>query len=64
MQDACTPAALAGALAPMLRARALPAETEWEFERIHASLRGDAAHDAAAAIAEMLAAPAPMQSAR
>jgi lipid-A-disaccharide synthase len=61
MQDACTPAALAVALAPMLRARALPAETELEFERIHESLRGDAAHDAAAAIADMLDAPSTLQ---
>jgi len=57
MQDACTPAALASALTPMLRARALPGETEREFERIHDSLRGEAAHDAAAAIAAMLDAP-------
>lgn len=54
MQQACTPSALAAALAPMLRARALPAQTLDEFERIHASLRGDAAHSAAAAIARML----------
>ncbi len=55
MQDDCTPAALAQTLAPLLRARALPAETLLEFERIHASLRGDATHAAAAAIAELLA---------
>ena len=56
MQDDCTPAALAQTLTPLLRARALPAETLLEFERIHASLRGDATHAAAAAIAELLGA--------
>jgi lipid-A-disaccharide synthase len=54
MQDDCAPPALAAALAPMLRARALPADTLEEFVRIHESLRGDAEHDAAAAIAELL----------
>ena len=54
MQDDCTPQNLADALAPMLRARALPADTLTEFVRIHESLRGDAGHDAAAAIAELL----------
>jgi lipid-A-disaccharide synthase len=64
MQDACTSAALAAALAPMLQARALPPEVEREFEHIHESLRGDAAHDAAAAIVGMLDAPAATQTGR
>ncbi|MBS0589388.1 MAG: lipid-A-disaccharide synthase [Proteobacteria bacterium] len=55
MQDHCTPPALAGALAPMLRARAPSAETLDEFIRIHESLRGDPAHSAAAAVAELVA---------
>lgn len=59
MQDDCTPPALAAALAPMLRVRALPAETLDEFVRLHASLRGDAEHDAATAVAELLVAPNP-----
>jgi lipid-A-disaccharide synthase len=54
MQHDCTPAALAATLAPMLRARALPEDTLREFVRIHESLRGDAEHNAAAAIAGML----------
>ncbi|MBS0582345.1 MAG: lipid-A-disaccharide synthase [Proteobacteria bacterium] len=54
MQDDCTPPALAATLAPMLQARALPPDTLAEFVRIHESLRGDAGHGAAAAIAQML----------
>jgi lipid-A-disaccharide synthase len=54
MQDACTPAALAQTLAPMLRERALPAATLQAFVRIHESLRGDAEHNAAAAVAELI----------
>ena len=54
MQDDCTPPALAAALAPMLRARALPADTLEEFIRLHESLRGDAEHNAAAAIVDLL----------
>jgi lipid-A-disaccharide synthase len=54
MQNDCTPLALAATLAPMLRARALPAATLSEFERIHQSLRGDDEHNAAAAIASLL----------
>jgi lipid-A-disaccharide synthase len=54
MQDDCTPQALAAALSPMLRARALPADTLAEFEHIHESLRGNAKHDAANAIADLL----------
>ena len=57
MQNECTPASLAAAIAPMLRARALPADTLDEFVRIHESLRGDAGHDAAAAIADLLNTP-------
>ena len=54
MQDDCTSPALAAALAPMLRARTLPADTLEEFIRLHESLRGDAEHNAAAAIADLL----------
>ena len=54
MQSACTPAALAAALAPMLRDRALPPATSAEFLRLHDSLRGEPARDAAAAIAELV----------
>jgi len=56
MQDACTAQALADALAPMLRARALDPATRAEFTRLHVSLRGDPGHDAAAAVAELLSA--------
>jgi len=56
MQDACTPQALADALAPALRARNLDAATLAEFVRLHETLRGDPAHDAAAAVAEAVAA--------
>jgi len=55
MQDDCTPPALADALAPMLRARALPADTLEEFTRLHESLRGDTEHNAAAAVSDLLA---------
>ncbi len=54
MQDACTPPALAAALAPMLRARALPADVLQEFIRLHEALRGNATHSAAAAVTELL----------
>lgn len=54
MQDDCTPQSLAAAIAPMLRARVLAADTLNEFVRIHESLRGEAGHDAAAAIAELI----------
>ena len=53
MQDACTPPALAAALAPLLRARALPPDALQEFVRLHESLRADAEHGAAAAVAEL-----------
>jgi len=52
MQDACTPQALADALAPALRERRLDASTLAEFVRLHETLRGDPAHDAAAAVAD------------
>jgi lipid-A-disaccharide synthase len=54
MQDDCTPAALADALLPLLGARALPADTLREFERIHATLLAEDGAGAAAAIAAML----------
>ena len=54
MQDDCTPQSLAAAIAPMLRARVLAADLLDEFVRIHESLRGEAGHDAAAAIAELI----------
>jgi lipid-A-disaccharide synthase len=54
MQDACTPAALADALLPLLRARAIAPELLAEFRRLHDALRGDANHNAAAAVAELI----------
>ena len=54
MQDDCAPQSLAAAITPMLRARALAADSLDEFVRIHESLRGEAGHDAAAAIAELI----------
>ena len=54
MQDDCAPQSLAAAIAPMLRARVLAADLLDEFVRIHESLRGEAGHDAAAAIAELI----------
>jgi lipid-A-disaccharide synthase len=56
MQNDCNPAALADALLPFLRARALPPPLLSEFQRLHDELRGDADHSAAAAIADMVAA--------
>jgi len=53
MQDACTPAALADALLPLLRVRAIVPELLAEFRRLHRSLRGDPDHTAAAAVAEL-----------
>ncbi|MBS0569989.1 MAG: lipid-A-disaccharide synthase [Proteobacteria bacterium] len=58
MQDACTPAALAAALLPSLRSRALPADLRVEFRRLHESLRGGGSRAAAAAIAQLCAASA------
>ena len=53
MQDACTPPALAATLAPMLGMGALPPDVLQEFVRLHESLRADAEHGAAAAVAEL-----------
>lgn len=55
MQDACTPTALAAALAPALRSRTLDADTLAEFTRLHLALRAEPAHDAGSAIADLLA---------
>ncbi len=57
MQDACTPAALADALLPGLRARAIAPALLAEFQRIHRALQGDADHNAAAAIRDLLLEP-------
>jgi lipid-A-disaccharide synthase len=54
MQDACTPAALASALLPMLRERALAPALFAEFARLHEELRGDPSHNAAAAITDFV----------
>jgi len=54
MQDECKPAALADALLPQLRARSLAPDLLAEFRRLHESLRGDALHNAAAAVADMI----------
>jgi lipid-A-disaccharide synthase len=54
MQGDCTPAALADALLPLLRARTIAPDLLAEFRRLHESLRGDALHNAAAAIADMM----------
>jgi lipid-A-disaccharide synthase len=54
MQDDCKPDALAAALLPALRARAIAPELLAEFRRIHESLRGDALHNAAGAVADMM----------
>lgn len=53
MQDACTPAALADALLPYLRARAMPPDILETFTHLHRQLRCDADRSAAAAVAEM-----------
>jgi len=55
MQAACKPSALAAALAPALRQRALDAATMAEFVRLHRALLGDPAADAAQAVAGLLA---------
>jgi lipid-A-disaccharide synthase len=54
MQDACNPAALADALLPPLRARAIAPDLLAEFRRLHETLRADALHNAAAAVADMI----------
>ena len=53
MQDACTPDALAAALAPMLRGEADPGLSA-EYVRLHEALRRDASRSAAAAIADLV----------
>ena len=55
MQDACTPQALAAALAPHLRARADDAGLLGEYRRLHLDLRRDASRSAAVAVAQLLA---------
>lgn len=54
MQDACTPDALAQALAPILAASEENAQLQDAFLRLHQSLRRDASTSAAAAIAELV----------
>ena len=54
MQDDCKPAALADALLPLLRTRVIAPGQLAEFRRLHEALRGDALHNAAAAIADMI----------
>ncbi len=54
MQGDCRPEALAAALLPALRQRRIDPMLLAEYQRIHQSLRGDAKHDAAAAIAELI----------
>jgi len=55
MQDACTPDALAAALLPALRTRAIAPELLAEYERLHHLLRRDASRSAAAVIADLVA---------
>jgi len=57
MQHACTPAALAAALLPMLRERAAAPELRAEFARLHDLLRGAPGQGAADAIADLIHAP-------
>ncbi len=57
MQDACKPAALADALAPFLRTRAMPPDLLAEFRRLHESLHGGGNAAAATAIAELCTPP-------
>jgi lipid-A-disaccharide synthase len=54
MQDACTPQALATALAPMLRERRSDSEMNATFVELHRSLKGPGNNAAAAAIGELL----------
>lgn len=55
MQDACKPPELAAALLPFLRDRSVPPAMLAEFERLHRMLMGDEQHDAATAVAELIA---------
>jgi lipid-A-disaccharide synthase len=63
MQDACTPAALADAIAPYLSARTMPASMLSTFNRIHKELGRDANQNAANAVAELLEATPLLRSA-
>ncbi|MEP7044920.1 MAG: lipid-A-disaccharide synthase [Dokdonella sp.] len=54
MQDACTPAALADALLPLLHAGAIDPALLAEYRRLHLQLRRDASRSAASAIAELI----------
>ena len=54
MQDDCTPAALAEATLPMLRAGAIDPALLAEYRRLHLALRRDASRSAAAAIAGLI----------
>ena len=54
MQDDCTPAALAEATLPMLRAGAIDPALLAEYRRQHLALRRDASRSAAAAIAGLI----------
>ncbi len=56
MQDACTPAALAEALLPLLRQREVDGVLAAEYRRLHLLLRRDASRSAAAAIAGLIGA--------
>ena len=58
MQAACTPAALAAALLPMLRERTPSAHLRAEFQRLHEMLRGAPGQGAADAIADLIHASA------
>lgn len=59
MQDACTPEALAAALAPLLDDPAHAAALQADYLRLHEALRQDASARAAEAIAALLAGAAP-----
>jgi lipid-A-disaccharide synthase len=54
MQDDCTPAALAEATLPMLRAGEIDPALLAEYRRLHLALRRDASRSAAAAIAGLI----------
>jgi lipid-A-disaccharide synthase len=54
MQDACTPEALAAALAPILRLPGADPALLAEYRRLHLELRHDASRSAAAAVADLI----------
>jgi len=54
MQDTCTPATLAAATLPLLRAGAIEPALLAEYRRLHLELRRDASRSAAAAIAGLI----------